>query len=92
MKDGMILDNPTIFGMMNGKLLGAGEAGSETVVGTSRLMEMIGDAVDDGLTSFGSRASRPDTLLPGELRSSGFFIAGVYSAESVAYSFAGPVK
>lgn len=67
MKDGMILDNPTIFGMMNGKLLGAGEAGSETVVGTSRLMDMIGDAVDDGLTSFGMTANgtnaRLDALL-----------------------------
>ena len=46
MRDGMILDNPTIFGMMNGKLLGAGEAGSETVVGTGSLMNMIKDAVD----------------------------------------------
>ena len=46
MRDGMILDNPTIFGMMNGKFLGAGEAGSETVVGTSSLMNMIKDAVD----------------------------------------------
>lgn len=67
MKDGMILDNPTIFGMMNGKFLGAGEAGSETVVGTSRLMDMIGDAVDDGLTSFGTSTnginSRLEALL-----------------------------
>ena len=46
-----------MFGMMNGKLLGAGEAGSETVVGTSSLMDMIGDAVDDGLTSFGMTAN-----------------------------------
>ena len=67
MRDGMILDSPTIFGMMNGKLLGAGEAGSETVVGTSRLMDMIGDAVDDGLTSFGTSTnginSRLEALL-----------------------------
>lgn len=67
MRDGMILDSPTIFGMMNGKLLGAGEAGSETVVGTSSLMDMIGDAVDDGLTSFGMTATgtnaRLDALL-----------------------------
>lgn len=41
----MILDNPTIFGAMNGKLLGAGEAGSETVVGTDSLMNMIENAV-----------------------------------------------
>ena len=45
MKNGMILNNPTIFGMMNGKLLGGGEAGSETVVGTNSLMSMISKAV-----------------------------------------------
>lgn len=44
MKDGMILNNPTIFGMMNGKLLGAGEAGSETIIGTNSLMNMIREA------------------------------------------------
>ena len=45
MEKGMILNNPTIFGMMGGKLLGAGEAGSETIVGTNSLMEMITKAV-----------------------------------------------
>lgn len=45
MEKGMILDRPTIFGAMNGKLLGAGEAGSETVVGTDALMNMITSAV-----------------------------------------------
>lgn len=44
MKNGMILNNPTIFGMMNGKLLGGGEAGSETIVGTNSLMQMIAKA------------------------------------------------
>jgi len=45
MDGGMILNNPTIFGMQNGQLLGAGEAGSETVVGTRSLMDMIRQAV-----------------------------------------------
>ena len=45
MDGGMILNNPTIFGMQNGQLLGAGEAGSETVVGTASLMDMIRQAV-----------------------------------------------
>lgn len=45
MKNGMILNNPTIFGMMNGKYLGGGEAGSETIVGTNSLMSMISKAV-----------------------------------------------
>ena len=45
MDKGMILNSPTIFGAMNGNLLGGGEAGSETVVGTDSLMNMITSAV-----------------------------------------------
>lgn len=50
MKNGMILNNPTIFGMMDGQLLGGGEAGSETIVGTSSLMSMIKSAVGQAPT------------------------------------------
>ena len=45
MKNGMILNSPTIFGAMGGQLLGGGEAGSETIVGTNSLMGMIQSAV-----------------------------------------------
>lgn len=47
MNNGMILDSATIFGVDNktGKLLGGGEAGSETVVGTKNLLNMIKGAV-----------------------------------------------
>lgn len=46
MDKGMILDEPTIFGInSNGVPMGAGEAGSETVVGTNSLMNMIDKAV-----------------------------------------------
>ena len=46
MDKGMILDEPTIFGVnSNGVPMGAGEAGSETVVGTNSLMNMIDKAV-----------------------------------------------
>lgn len=45
MNDGMILNSPTIFGAAGGKLLGAGEAGPEAVVGASSLRGMIQDAV-----------------------------------------------
>ena len=45
MDDGMILNSPTIFGMKGNELLAGGEAGSETVVGTKSLMEMIRNAV-----------------------------------------------
>lgn len=44
MDNGMIMNSPTIFGAANGKLLGGGEAGSETVVGTQSLMDMISAA------------------------------------------------
>lgn len=45
MDGGMILNSPTIFGMNNGRLLGAGEAGAEVVVGASSLYGMIQKAM-----------------------------------------------
>ncbi len=51
MDGGMILNSPTIFGMKGNNLLGAGEAGSETIVGTQSLMEMIQRAVTVNDTS-----------------------------------------
>ena len=45
MKNGMILNSPTIFGAMNGSLLAGGEVGKEAVVGTDSLMSMITNAV-----------------------------------------------
>ena len=45
MDNGMILNSPTIFGMQGNSLLAGGEAGSETVVGTQSLIDMIRDAV-----------------------------------------------
>ena len=48
MDSGLIMDKPTIFGVSgNGNLMGGGEAGSETVVGTDSLMNMIQKAVDN---------------------------------------------
>lgn len=46
MNRGMILNGATIFGMNGNSLLAGGEAGSETVVGTKSLMNMIGQAVN----------------------------------------------
>jgi TP901 family phage tail tape measure protein len=67
MEKGMILDRPTIFGAMNGQLLGAGEAGSETVVGTDSLMNMItsavsniGDEIVDAFLAAGKMQTRGD--------------------------------
>lgn len=47
MEDGMILNEPTIFGFnpKKNQFLAGGEAGSETVVGTDNLMGMIRGAV-----------------------------------------------
>lgn len=44
MDNPMILDAPTIFGMSNGQMLGAGEAGAEVVAGKDTLMKMINQA------------------------------------------------
>ena len=44
MNEPFILNNATIFGAMNGNLLGGGERGSELVVGVDKLMQMIADA------------------------------------------------
>lgn len=49
MNSGMILNRPTVFGMANGQLLGAGEAGAEVVVGASSLDTMIAESVDRSL-------------------------------------------
>lgn len=44
MNNPYMLNGATIFGAMNGNLLGGGEAGSEMVVGTNKLMQMIAKA------------------------------------------------
>ena len=45
MDDAYILNGATIFGQQNGQLLGGGESGSETVVGTEKLMDMMAQVV-----------------------------------------------
>lgn len=46
MPEGMILNGATIFGMMDGNLLGGGDVGAEAVVGVTSLRDMIQDAVN----------------------------------------------
>lgn len=61
MDDGMILNQPTIFGYnaKSNRFLAGGEAGSETVVGTQNLMNMIQDAVNNAGSGNGdSEATR----------------------------------
>ena len=49
MDEPMLLNGATIFGMnSSGRLLGGGEAGSEMIIGTNKLMEMMKAAVGDG--------------------------------------------
>jgi phage-related protein len=61
MDDGMIINQPTIFGYnaKSNQFLAGGEAGSETVVGTQNLMDMIQEAVNNaGSGSGDSEATR----------------------------------
>lgn len=61
MDDGMILNQPTIFGYnaKSNRFLAGGEAGSETVVGTQNLMDMIQEAVNNAGSGNGdSEATR----------------------------------
>ena len=44
MEKGILLDGATIFGAMNGNLLGGGESGSELIIGMNKLMDMISKA------------------------------------------------
>lgn len=48
MDQAYILNGASIFGSMNGKMLGGGEKGSEMVVGTQYLMDMIRQAFNTG--------------------------------------------
>ena len=45
MNEPYMFNDATIFGSANGKLLGAGERGSELLIGTNKLMEMMQEAV-----------------------------------------------
>lgn len=61
MDDGMIMNQPTIFGYnaKSNQFLAGGEAGSETVVGTQNLMDMIQEAVNNAGSGRGdSEATR----------------------------------
>lgn len=50
MRNGMILDHPTIFGSMDGSLLGGGDAGREAIIGVNSLQSMIRSAANNGLS------------------------------------------
>lgn len=54
MNNAMILKSPTIFGAMNGKMLGGGEAGAEVVSGANTLMNMIRSAVAEEVNNSAS--------------------------------------
>ena len=45
MENGLIFTNPTIFGMANGRLQGAGDAGAEALIGVNSLERKIRNAV-----------------------------------------------
>lgn len=68
MDNPMILDAPTIFGMSNGQMLGAGEAGAEVVAGRDTLMRMISDASNNGSDDIVNALNRILALLSDERR------------------------
>ena len=49
-----MLNGATIFGQRNGQLLGGGEAGSEMIIGTNKLMSMIAQA-KGGTTTYNNQ-------------------------------------
>lgn len=59
MNEGLILNNATIFGAANGRLLGGGETGQEAVVGTASLRNMIESAVSEALSVNGGGNQAP---------------------------------
>ena len=64
MDNGMILNDATIFGMNSaGQLMGGGEAGSETVVGTNSLIGMINGAVQQETSALAARMDRLLSML-----------------------------
>lgn len=65
MDDGMIMNQPTIFGYnaKSNQFLAGGEAGSETVVGTQSLMDMIRVAANEENASLLEKLDRILTIL-----------------------------
>ena len=59
MDEGLILNNATIFGAANGKLLGGGETGQEAIIGTASLRNMIESAVSEALSVNGGGNQAP---------------------------------
>jgi phage-related protein len=57
MENPMLMENPTVFGMNpeSGKMRVGGEAGSEVVSGTDKLMSMIEQAVENKMTAYQQR-------------------------------------
>ena len=68
MDNPMILDAPTIFGMSNGQMLGAGEAGAEVVAGRDTLMKMINQASNNKVDEILDALHRIIALLSDEDR------------------------
>ena len=66
MNSPMVLENPTIFGAMNGQMLGAGEAGAEVVSGRDTLMKMINQASNSGKEDIVNALNRIIALLSDE--------------------------
>lgn len=60
MHNAIVLDSPTIFGMMGNTLLGGGETGREVITGEGHLLDMISASVSNALAQ---PLNRIDTIL-----------------------------
>lgn len=91
MGDGMILDAATIFGFNSktGKFMGAGEAGSETIVGTKSLMQMIKSAVNDSNAKVVQAIVGYISSIYGNMKNANEMLsASIYRLVEVSYQFA----
>lgn len=67
MDEAMVLNNPTIFGMQGGNLLGGGEAGAEVISGEAHLMDLIRQVVREEVGGGGTVVMEVDGTKLGEV-------------------------
>lgn len=89
MNNGMVLDAATIFGFNSktGNFMGAGEAGSETIVGTKNLLQMIKNAVDESNTKIVKKLSNCIGILYGRMRTFQLEVIPAAGLEKILQSF-----
>lgn len=83
MDEAYIMNSPTIFGAQNGQLLGGGEAGSETIVGTEKLMDMMSQVVGNQNVTVVLQGDAAEVFRLVRTENQNFFKANGYSPLTV---------